>query len=102
MSEEKEKTQEMIYTVFTKTPQDEIDALGFSVWLDNTASILREEFGTKKVFIHVFGLTVYLISQRVSSEKIDKVGFGRWFSIRRRELADYFNVVPGSVFIKAV
>ena len=102
MSGEKEKTQEMIYVVFAKTPQGVIDTVGFGNWLENTAEILREHFETKKVFIHVFGLTVYIVSQKVSSEKIDEVGFGRWFGLRRRELADYFDVVPGSVFIKAV
>ena len=102
MSEEKTKTQEMIYIIFVKTPQDLIDKAGFGNWLENTAEMLRRDFKSKKVFIHVFGLTVYMISQRVSTEKIDEVGFNRWFSIRRRELADYFDIVPGSVFIKAV
>jgi len=102
MSGEKEKTQEMIYTVFAKTPQDEIDTKGFGNWLENTAEKLRDDYKTKKVFIHVFGLTVYLISQRVSTEKIDEVGFNRWFGIRRKELAEYFGTDSRSVFIKAV
>ena len=102
MSEEKDKTQEMIYIVFTEIPQDEIDAKGFGNWLENTAERLRDHYKSKKVFIHVFGLTLYVISQRVSTEKIDEVGFRRWFGIRRKELADYFNVNSQSVFIKAV
>lgn len=102
MSKEKEKTQEMIYAIFAKTPQTDIDALGFSDWLEQTAGKIREEFGTKKVFIHVFGLTVYLISQRVSSDAIDEVGFNRWFGMKRRLLGDYFSVDSRSVYIKAV
>ena len=100
--EKKKKTQEMIYIVFAKVPQSDIDSEGFKEWLKNRGEMLREDFKTKKVFIHVLGLTTYLISQRVSTEEIDNVGFGRWFGLRRRELADYFDVVPGNVFIKAV
>ena len=102
MSKEKGKTQEMIYAIYAEIPQADIDAEGFGEWLERTAKKIRKDFKTKKVFIHVFGLTVYLISQRVSTEKIDEVGFNRWFGVRRRELASYFSVDSRSVFIKAV
>lgn len=101
MSEDK-KTQEMIYIVFTATPQKDINIKGFKLWLGETLERLHEHFETEKVFIHVFGLTLYVISQKVLTEEIDNVGFGRWFGLKRRELADYFGVVSGSVFIKAV
>ncbi len=102
MSKEKEKTQEMIYAVFAPTPQADIDALGFGPWLEQTAEKIREEFETKKVFISVLGLTVYLISQNVSSDAIDQIGFNRWFGVKRRSIGEYFGVDSRSIYIKAV
>ena len=104
MSEEdKVKTQEMIYVIFTDVPQSDIDEQRFGNWLESTATKLREDFKTKKVFIHVFGKVTYLISQKVVSDDIDRVGFSRWFGMRRRELGEYFDVDwTRDVFIKAV
>lgn len=102
MSEEKEKTQEMIYVVFADIPQTVIDQDGFGNWLKTTGDKIRKDFNTKKVYIHVLGMTVYIISERVKTADIDRVGFGRWFGIRKAELAKYFNTITTAIFIKAI
>lgn len=102
MSEEKEKTQEMIYVVFTNVPQTTIDQNGFENWLKTTGDKIRKDFNSKKVYIHVLGMAVYIISERVKTADIDKVGFGRWFGIRKADLAQYFDTAVTAIFIKAV